>query len=187
MRPRVFVFLLVGIALIAAPALAQVPTGTITGNVSYEGKALPGVMVTVASPALQGTRSAVTAANGDYLFRSLPPGDYTISFTLDGFRTLEIPVKVSVAQSKTVDAVMYPESVQEEIVVTGSFETISSNTQASTTIDFRTMEKLPVPRDIYSAVAMAPGVHTTGPSNNITISGAQSHENLFLINGVVVN
>ena len=82
---------------------------------------------------------------------------------------------------------MYPEAMQEEIVVTGSYETISSNTQASTTMDASTMEKLPVPRDIYNAVALAPGVHTTGPSENITISGAQSFENLFLINGVVVN
>ncbi len=187
MRLKSFIFLVLGIALVAAPALAQLPTGTVTGNVSYEGKALPGVMVTVASPALQGQRSAVTAGNGDYLFRLLPPGDYTVSFTLDGFRTLEIPVKVSVAQAKTVDAVMYPEAMQEEIVVTGSYETISTNTQASTTIDYKTMEKLPVPRDIYNAVALAPGVHTTGPSNNITISGAQSYENLFLINGVVVN
>jgi len=178
---------LIGVALIAGPALAQMATGTVTGTVTYEGKALPGVMVSVASPELQGTRSAVTAANGDYLFRLLPPGDYTVTFTLSGFKTLDIPVKVSAQQSKTVDAVMYPEAVQEEIVVTGSYETISSNTQASTTIDSSTMEKLPVPRDIYNAVALAPGVHTTGPSDNITISGAQSHENLFLINGVVVN
>ncbi len=178
---------LIGVALIAGPALAQMATGTVTGSVAYEGKALPGVMVSLESPELQGTRSAVTAANGDYLFRSLPPGDYTVSFTLSGFKTLDIPVKVSAAQSKTVDAVMYPEAMQEEIVVTGSYETISSNTQASTTYDSDMMEKLPIPRDIYNAVALAPGVHTTGPSSNITISGAQSYENLFLINGVVVN
>ncbi len=178
---------LVGIAALAAPAFAQVPTGTITGSVSYEGQALPGVQVTVASTAMQGTRTTVTASNGDYLFRSLPPGDYTVSFILDGFRTLEQPVKVSAAQAKTVDAVMYPESVSEEIVVTGSLETISTNTQASTTYDSDLVEKLAVPRDLVNAVNLAPGVHDTGPSDNITISGAQSYENLFLINGVVVN
>ena len=181
------VIALVCVVLATGPAAAQMPTGTVTGNVTHNGKALPGVTVTVASPAMQGQRSAVTAANGDYLHRVLPPGDYIISFSLDGFRTLEIPVRVSTAQSKIVDAMMAPEAVQDEIVVTGSYETISSGTQASTTFDSSTMEKLPVPRDIYSAVALAPGVHTTGPGQNITISGAQSHENLFLINGVVVN
>ena len=188
MRPSLrSLLVLLGIVLVATPVLAQMPTGTITGTVTYEGKALPGVMVSVASPELQGTRSAVTATNGDYLFRSLPPGDYTVTFALSSFKTLDIPVKVSAAQAKTVDAVMYPEAMQEEILVVGAYETISSNSQASTTYDSDMMEKLPVPRDIYNAVALAPGVHTTGPSDNITISGAQSYESLFLINGVVVN
>ena len=182
-----FVAVLIGLAMLAAPAFAQVPTGTITGTVTYQGQALPGVMVSVNSPAMQGTRTAITAANGDYLFRSLPPGDYTVSFTLDGFKTIDQPVKVTAAQAKTVDAVMYPESVSEEIVVTGAYETISAKTQASTTYEASTIEKLAVPRDLVNAVALAPGVHQTGPSDNITISGAQSYENLFLINGVVVN
>ena len=53
---------------------AQTPTGTITGRVNDSGDlAVPGATVTIASPNLQGTRSTVTSANGDYIFPACRP------------------------------------------------------------------------------------------------------------------
>ena len=43
-------------------ALAQGTTATIVGTVTSGGQPLPGVTVTVSSPALQGTRNAVTGS-----------------------------------------------------------------------------------------------------------------------------
>ena len=40
-------------------------------------------------PALQGTRTATTSANGDYIFPFLPPGDYTVTYELAGFKTVK--------------------------------------------------------------------------------------------------
>jgi outer membrane receptor protein involved in Fe transport len=51
----------------------------------------------------------------------------------------------------------------------------------------KTLEKLPVLRDLESAVLMSAGTSDTGPNQNISISGAQSWESLYTINGVVVN
>jgi len=188
MRPRFTVFVaLLGCVLIAAPLLAQNPTGIVNGKVSYEGSALPGVTVLADSPAMQGQKTSITGASGEYLFRFLPPGQYTITFSLDGFKTLEYPVKVSVAQTKSIDAAMYPEAIEEEIVVTGSYETVSATSQASVTLEQDLIEQLPVARNMDSAVLLTPGTTSNGPRNGITIAGSQSHENLFLINGVVVN
>ena len=121
MRNRVYIFIaLLGCVLIAAPLLAQNPTGTITGRVTHQDGPMPGVTVTADSPSMQGQKVAISGGAGEYIFRFLPSGDYTISFAIDGFHTLEIPVVVSVAQSKTVDAIMYAEAVREEIVVTGA-------------------------------------------------------------------
>ena len=93
------------VVVLALPALAQNPTGTLTGRASDDkGEALPGVTVTVTSPALQGTRAAVTSTNGDFIFRFLPPGEYTIKFELQGFSTLETTNKISAAQTITVNA-----------------------------------------------------------------------------------
>ena len=74
---------LIAAALLLATASslhAQTPTGSITGRVT-DGTNLPvpGVTVTITSPNLQGTRTSVTSANGDYIFPSLPPGPYTVT------------------------------------------------------------------------------------------------------------
>jgi len=173
--------------LVTLPLAAQNPTGTISGRVSYEGAALPGVTVIAAASSMQGSKTAITGASGDYIFRGLPPGDFTISFSLDGFKTLEYPVKVSVAQTKSIDAAMYPEAIEEEIVVTGSLETVSTTTQSSITYEQDLIEQLPVQRNLNQAVLLAPGTSNNGPRDAITIAGSQSYENLFLVNGVVVN
>jgi outer membrane receptor protein involved in Fe transport len=173
--------------LVALPALAQIPTATLRGQVSNENKGLPGVTVTVTSPNLQGARTTVTTSNGDYILPLLPAGDYTVKYELQGFQPLERNVTLASAQTTPIDINMTVEKVSEEIVVTGTAETISVTPQASTTYEKKLVEELPIQRDIRETVLLAPGVSSTGPSQAITISGSQSYENLFLVNGVVVN
>jgi hypothetical protein len=138
---------------------------------------------------MQGQKVAITGGAGEYIFRFLPPGDYTITFALDGFHTLDMPVVVSVAQTKTIDAEMYAEAVREEIVVTGNYETVSVGIQSNVTMQQSLVEALPVARNIDQAVLLTPGTGVAGPGagDAITISGAMSYENLFLVNGVVMN
>src|SRR5262245_50441105 len=93
--------LAIGLALGAAFAQAQgQPTVAVSGRVIDEqGLALPGVTITAASTALQGTRTAVSSANGDYIVPFLPPGDYTVTFTLGGFRERKDTLRVASGQS----------------------------------------------------------------------------------------
>ena len=81
----VFAFLLIS----AAPVLAQgEQSGAVRGRLtSSDGLALPGLTVTVTSPSLQGTRSAVADVNGVYSIPGLPAGDYTVRLELSGFAT----------------------------------------------------------------------------------------------------
>ncbi|HYG64340.1 MAG TPA: TonB-dependent receptor [Thermoanaerobaculia bacterium] len=169
--------------------LAQgVPTGSVSGRVtSAEGTALPGVTVTVTSPQLQGTRSATTSAQGDYNLPLLPPGDYQVNYELAGFLTAEHSVKVAGGLQARIDVELAPNSVSEEIVVTGTYETISTGSQDATTYEKEFIEQLAIDRDIRNTTLLTPGVSATGPTNAITISGALSYENLFLVNGVAVN
>jgi hypothetical protein len=192
MRVRNFVLGLVAAFLAVSPVLAQgIPTGTLTGRVTSGGEALPGVTVTLTSPALQGARTTTTNAGGDYNVPLLPPGDYKVTFELEGFQRVERTVKVNAAQNNRSDADLSLSTVSEEIVVTGSYETISTGTDASTTFEKEFVEALPVDRNIRETVLLTPGVAAGGPgggrARGITISGAQSYENLFLVNGVVVN
>ena len=101
------------------PALAQIPTGILAGRVTHAGTALPDVEVSVESPALQGTKTTATSISGDYLFRFLPPGEYTVRFVLKSFKTLKTTLKISATQTHVVDAEMREAAVSDEIVVTG--------------------------------------------------------------------
>jgi outer membrane receptor protein involved in Fe transport len=184
MRFAKFFICAIGILAVALPAVAQVPTGTLTGHVDNGKEALPGVTVTVTSPSLQGARTATTSVNGDYIFTFLPPGDYNIRFELQGFQTVETGVKMSAAQRSTVNATMPQAKVAEEVTVTGSYDTISTSQQVASTVTQDMLNKLPVAQNFYAYAALASGTASTGPSGNLTMSGGQSWENLFMVNGV---
>jgi outer membrane receptor protein involved in Fe transport len=172
----------------AGAAFAQgVPQATLSGRVLNDGQGLPGVAVTVKSPALQGVRSTVTSTNGDYVLPLLPPGDYVATFVLSGFQTVTRQIKLSAAQASRADAVLALASVEATATVVAQTETISQSGQAATTYTSDLIGKLPVTRTFATTVNLAPGVNRNGPSASITMSGAQSFENLFLVNGVVVN
>ena len=85
---RLGLLALLAMALGLTPAFAQgTQTGVITGVVaSADGATLPGVAVTVNSAALQGGRTSTTDSSGAYIFRGLPPGEYTVAFSLSGVR-----------------------------------------------------------------------------------------------------
>ncbi len=88
MSKRPLIFLLV--LLLAGVAFAQSgQTGTISGKVvTADGLALPGVAVTLKSPAIvMAQLTAVTNENGIFRFPNLAPGMYEVTLELDGFNT----------------------------------------------------------------------------------------------------
>src|SRR5690242_5227752 len=103
------------------PAFAQIQTGAITGRASdNSGALIPGVEVTITSPAMiGGARSAPTDELGVYRFTLLPAGTYRVSFALPGFKTLNIEgVYVPPGGTMTINGAMTVASVAEEVTVT---------------------------------------------------------------------
>ena len=186
MQSRSRTLLCLALLLVCTSALAQI-SGTLTGTVTTNGKPLPGVTVTVSSPNLQGTRTTVTGGNGDYNFPSLPPGTYSVAFELEGMQRITKTSVLKLAETSRVDADLAVSKVSEAITVTAAAPSVLETTQVSTNFDAKTIESLPVNRDIVGRVLLAPGVTNTGPNNQIVIHGAQSFDNLYLVNGVVVN
>jgi outer membrane receptor protein involved in Fe transport len=187
-RLSITALLLAVLALAASPVLAQSAHSSLRGKVQGpDGSGMPGATVTIESPALPGgAQTKVTGANGDYLFQFLPAGDYIAEFSMPGFQTVRAELKLLAAQPARYDVTL-SEEMTEEITVTSSTETVTQGSQVASTFEKDVVEKLPVPRTINGAVALAPGVFNTGPGGNTIINGAQSYENLYLVNGVVVN
>ncbi|MGH9456913.1 MAG: TonB-dependent receptor [Thermoanaerobaculia bacterium] len=175
------------VLLFAAGLMAQATTGTLTGIVTTDGAPLPGVTVTVSSPTLQGVKTAVSDANGVFNFAALPPGRYTVTYELAGMARRERSVQVNLAQSSRADVEMRVAAVEEAITVTATSPTVIETSAISYNIDAKTLENLPVSRTITGAARLAPGVSPEGPNDQLVIAGAPSYENLYLVNGAVVN
>ena len=79
-------FVLSGLLLMPSLAAAQSLAGAVRDT---SGAALPGVTVEASSPALiTKVRTSVTDGAGQYRIPDLPPGTYTITFSLTGFTTV---------------------------------------------------------------------------------------------------
>jgi Carboxypeptidase regulatory-like domain/TonB dependent receptor/TonB-dependent Receptor Plug Domain len=174
--------------LTAAAAFGQGVSGNLVGTVTTEGTGVPGVTVTATSPVLQGARTAITGDTGGYSIASLPPGDYTVTFELSGMQTITRKVRINLTQTSRADADLRQQAVTEAITVTASAPAALETTEVSTNYTGEQIGELPtLNRTIATAALLSAGVNDGGPNNQITISGAQSFDNLFLVNGVVVN
>jgi hypothetical protein len=186
-RTRAFVLSL----LFAAFTLLgqSMPTATLSGKVTADDTALPGVTVSASSPNLQGVRTAVTSAAGDYILPFLPPGPYTVTFELAGMATMRRQIVLTAARTDRMDVDMRPEALAEAITVTAETPVTAVLEQPNVSTNFKQdlIESLPVARNLESVTLLAPGVNDNGPGGNLSISGAMSFDSLYLINGAIVS
>ena len=190
MKVKFFVLLVAMVLLAALPLSAQTnPTGIISGKVvDPDGLAVPGATVTLESPALQGTRTAQTSTNGDYIIPFLPAGEYTVTFTLPGFRTVKQTTRVSPSETITINPTLAVSTVSETVTVVGQTSAEFNQTaEVQTNFKQDLIDKLPTSRRFLDAAQLAPGVQNTGPNGGLSINGAMSFESLYVVNGVVVN
>jgi hypothetical protein len=175
------------VLLCGTTLLAQTTTGMLVGTVTTDGQPLPGVTITISSPDLQGTRTAVSGEAGGFHFPALPPGNYTVAYELEGMQPLRKLVTVSLSQTSRTDAALRPSAVAESITVTAAAPAVVESTQVAANFDVQTVRELPTGRDIKEITYLSPGVTEAAVNDQITISGAMSFDNLFLVNGVVIN
>ncbi len=162
-RGNLFAVLVLVLAL-SVPGLAQT-TSTITGRaMDSSGALIPGVEVSVASPALiGGSRMAITNESGSYRFTQLAFGEYTVTFSLPGFKTLNIEgVRVQLGATATVNGELEVATVAETITVLSQEPTIDLE-QALVAVNFSTQEfeELPYSRSLRGVMMMMPGVFAT--------------------------
>src|ERR1051325_10507722 len=82
---------LAGVFLFAAPMLAQDVTGTVQGMVTDQtGARISSVRVELINEGTKVTSVRTANAEGEYLFNLVPPGHYTVSASLTGFKSANI-------------------------------------------------------------------------------------------------
>src|SRR5580704_8626152 len=84
----VFVLLIFGAQSLWAQSAG---TSGLAGTVKDpSGASIPNVTVTLTSNSTGQVRTATTEASGEYRFSLLPPGDYKLRFSANGFKTAEV-------------------------------------------------------------------------------------------------
>jgi hypothetical protein len=182
-----FLAVLATLLLASVSAFAQSSlTGALTGTVTSDGAPLPGATVNVTSPQLQGSRQAVSDANGNYNIAGLPPGDYTVRIELQGLQTVTRNSRVTLGGTSRVDADLKVSAVTESITVTASAPAVMETTEVQSNYQKEQIDNLPIGRTVTAIAALSPGTTLNGPRGAITISGSFANDNLIVVNGANV-
>jgi outer membrane receptor for ferrienterochelin and colicin len=186
----IFSLALTLLASFAPFAAAQgVQTGTIRGTVlDQQGLAVPGVTVTVTSPALQGSRNTVTDQNGTFILPALPPGTYEVKYELTGFATVTQNSNVALGLTADQNVTMRAAAVTERVQVVAETPAPIATPVVGINVTKDELDQLATPRNIQGIATMAPALTEKSPNTNqVIINGAFAYDNVFMVNGVDVN
>jgi hypothetical protein len=170
-------------AILSAVALAQGPnSGAINGTITdSQGAAVPMAKVTATSPGLQGQLNSITNEQGIYRFPTVPIGTYTLKFEAPGLASqVKENIAIGIGFTAAIDVTMVPASQSQSVMVTAEgllIDTQSSTVQAG--FDTAQLKDVPNGRDIWSIIAVTPGMTATtidvGGSNVGNQSGYQAY------------
>jgi hypothetical protein len=190
-------------ALVALSALLILPSAvfaqaTLSGVVKdSSGAVLPGVGVEASSPVLiEKVRAATTDSTGLYRIPDLPPGRYTVTFSLQGFATVSREaVEVTGGGVTSINADMRVGAVSETITVSGETPVIDvqTSTKKQVVLSNSVLQALPASRGYGNVLATVPGIQSTGldvssgvSTNFFTARGGRGNEGTIQIDGMNV-
>ncbi len=174
---RLTLTILLFLGVLVASAAAQDFRGRLAGTVTdNSGAVLPGVTVTASSPALIQPQVQVSGGEGDFRFIALNPGMYVLTFELPGFQTMKREgIRVVINQTLSVDQQMQVAALQETVTVTGESPIVdTSTTQIGTNFTKELLTEIPNARDIWAAMAQAPGIQMTSYDVGGSRTGTQT-------------
>ncbi len=162
-------------------------SATITGIVrDTSGAVLPGVTVEAASPALiERVRVATTDRDGRYRIIDLRPGDYAVTFTLAGFRTLRRDgVRLTTGFTATVNGDLSVGGIEETITVSGAAPIVDvQGVQDQQVFSGDTVLALPLGKNQGSYVTLIPAA-TQGNLANQDVGGTKGENTqTFAVHG----
>src|ERR671937_2526194 len=116
------------VVAVAVPVLAQQFTGGVRGAVRDANGVVPGVAVTLTNEATNISREVTTNDVGQYNFPAVPPGTYSLSTRLPGYKTFESKgLVVGTQQFITLDVMLQVGALEESITVTGQTPLIDTS------------------------------------------------------------
>jgi len=180
------------ITLLAMPALAQNPAGSIRGKVTdVEGFPLPGASVYLRSPKILGMKTFITTDTGKFQFQTLLPSDYRLSIEMPGFKTAKLD-NITLHAGRTVNLKIILEMTEVEEVITLDMFIPSIEGEAArvaTIIDNHLLTRIPFKRDLHAAILSAAGVlpDLLAFPQAAVIAGASERDSLYISDSLMLN
>jgi len=176
------ILLVAAILSMAGLGMAQtMQTGNVVGTVTSADGALPGVTVTIKSPAMiLPSMTQVTGVKGAFRFMGLAPGSYEMTFEMPGMQTLiRKGVRVLVAQNTTIDITLEQKTLEESVTVIGQSPTVDKQrTTRAVNLDRIFLQSIPSARNLATFFNMAPGVTAS------SAHGGSTMDNSYNLDGV---
>jgi hypothetical protein len=190
-RPAWAALLALVLLVSSAPAFAQgSASSSITGTVADPtGGVIPGATVVVATES--GTSfTTVTNAEGAFSFASMTAGTYTVTVTLQGFKTAVVNnVRLLPNLPTDLKVTLEVGALQETVVVASSAELINTQTATvASTLNADQLNRMPTAtRNALNAVTFLPGVNTATTNRNSNINGLPDSMINITLDGVSNN
>jgi hypothetical protein len=196
--------LLVALALmVLIPQIASAQaTATLNGVVRDTSNAvIPQATVTLHNTDNGTERQSLTNDSGLYVFVSVPPGEYILKVTKNGFTTAtQAGLHVLVNQASTQDVTMRVGSTQESVTVEAAAVNLeTANATLGTVIESKQVTDLPLNgRNFTQLLALTPGVSPVSVAQNSggaqaapvgsfvfpAVSGQSNRSNYFMLDGI---
>jgi hypothetical protein len=163
-------------------------TGAIQGKVTDNtGGVLPGVTVEARSDVLPAPRVTTTDSSGRYQLPQLPPGQYTVTFTLSGMQTSTQKVLVQLSETTSADQTLGLSAVSESVTVTGEATLVDRTSAAIVSgIPQEQITSVPVGQEYRDLIKLIPGVQYTQDAVRGPSAGSNGQDNVYKFDGVNV-
>lgn len=181
---RLLVFLLL---LSTSHAFAQAIGATLQGTITDEqGAVMPGASVVITNTETGWTREVVSDERGWYRVIALPPGDYELRATLQGFANyVRRGLVLTTGQEATVNVGLKLATLSETVTVTGEAPLVETTKNAlGATVSRSELDSLPlIGRNFAGLTTLSPGITGVG-GGGVTASGQTDRSNSFMVDGV---
>jgi hypothetical protein len=181
-------FAILLVFLTSTLAVAQSSSTSITGLVvDTGGGVLPGANVVVKNNANATTYEAVTNSSGAFTVPSLDPGTYTVTVSLNGFKTAVVnEVRLLASRPGEVKVSLEVGALTETVEVKAATELVQTQSSTVTsTITTEQINNLPlVSRNALYFTVFLPGVETLGGPRGSTIMGLPQNTINITIDGI---
>jgi len=130
---------------------------------------------------------AATDLDGKFVILNVPPGTYTVKFSMIGFKTLEVSdVRVYIDRIIKVDAELEEESYEGEVVlVVATREAVEMDrTNTAAYVNSEEIKALPV-TNLTEVIQLQSGV-VKGADGALHIRGGRSREVAYMVDGIPV-